>query len=143
MNKSPECSCVAVAQGHEDHLIPYSVVQPVHIQKKRPVIFSPSILSRGLIERLLQPAESALMYDTCSPGKWTAITLYIQQDSEKYNRTKEFFHQLPSDTKQNMLSVVCRAYCGFRDTRQDSVPARFLQSRPHSRHTPAGDRGGY
>lgn len=76
MNNSPECPCVAVPQGHEDHLIPYSVVQPVHIQAKRPVIFSPSILSRGLIERLLQPAESALMYDTCSPGKWTEITLF-------------------------------------------------------------------
>ncbi|KAF7220732.1 caspase recruitment domain-containing protein 11 [Nothobranchius furzeri] len=50
---------------NEDHLIPYSLVQPVQVQTKRPVIFSPSLLSRGLIERLLQPAESALMFSTC------------------------------------------------------------------------------
>lgn len=49
-------------------MIPYSVVQPVWVQTKRPVIFSPSILSRGLIERLLQPAQSGLTFDTCSPG---------------------------------------------------------------------------
>ncbi|CAJ1075828.1 caspase recruitment domain-containing protein 10-like [Xyrichtys novacula] len=52
---------------HEEHLIPYSVVQPVQVQSKRPVIFSPSLLSRGLIERLLQPAESGLNFNTCPP----------------------------------------------------------------------------
>lgn len=76
MTNSPDCPCLAVPQGHEEHLIPYSMVQPVYVQTKRPVIFSPSILSRGLIERLLQPAESGLMFDTCSPGTCTAITLY-------------------------------------------------------------------
>lgn len=53
--------------GHEDHLIPYSVVQPVQVHGRRPVIFSPSLLSRRLIERLLQPAESGLNYNTCPP----------------------------------------------------------------------------
>ncbi|KAM4535297.1 caspase recruitment domain-containing protein 11 [Fundulus diaphanus] len=52
---------------HEEHLIPYSLVQPVKVQSKRPVIFSPSLLSRGLIERLLQPAESGLNFNTCPP----------------------------------------------------------------------------
>ncbi|TDH02630.1 hypothetical protein EPR50_G00154450 [Perca flavescens] len=52
---------------HEEHLIPYSLVQPVQVQTKRPVIFSPSLLSRGLIERLLQPADSGLKFNTCLP----------------------------------------------------------------------------
>ncbi|XP_054615839.1 caspase recruitment domain-containing protein 11 isoform X1 [Dunckerocampus dactyliophorus] len=52
---------------HEDHLIPYSLVQPVKVHSKRPVIFSPSLLSRDLIERLLQPVESGLQYNTCAP----------------------------------------------------------------------------
>ncbi|XP_068605881.1 caspase recruitment domain-containing protein 10 [Brachionichthys hirsutus] len=52
---------------HEEHLNPYSVVHPVRAQAKRPVIFSPSLLSHGLIERLLQPAESGLKFDTCHP----------------------------------------------------------------------------
>ncbi|XP_061158829.1 caspase recruitment domain-containing protein 11 isoform X1 [Syngnathus typhle] len=51
----------------EEHLIPYSLVQPVKVEPKRPVIFSPSILSRGLIERMLQPVESVLQYNTCAP----------------------------------------------------------------------------
>ncbi|XP_029365059.1 caspase recruitment domain-containing protein 10 isoform X2 [Echeneis naucrates] len=54
-------------KSHEEHLIPYSLVQPVQVQTKRPVIFSPSLLSRGLIERLLQPAESGLNFNTCPP----------------------------------------------------------------------------
>ncbi|KAM9346537.1 caspase recruitment domain-containing protein 10 [Symphorus nematophorus] len=56
-----------LSKRHEEHLIPYSVVQPVQVQTKRPVIFSPSLLSRGLIERLLQPAESGLKFNTCPP----------------------------------------------------------------------------
>ncbi|XP_075888337.1 caspase recruitment domain-containing protein 10 isoform X2 [Nelusetta ayraudi] len=56
-----------LSKRHEDHLIPYSVVKPVAVQTKRPVIFSPSILSRRLIERLLQPSESGLMFNTCQP----------------------------------------------------------------------------
>ncbi|XP_059203259.1 caspase recruitment domain-containing protein 10 [Centropristis striata] len=56
-----------LSKRHEDHLIPYSLVQPVQGQTKRPVIFSPSLLSRGLIERLLQPAESGLKFNTCPP----------------------------------------------------------------------------
>lgn len=70
-------SCEPVPSGHEDHLIPYSVVQPVQIQTKRPVIFSPSLFSRGLIERLLQPAGSALKFDTCQPGKCPPGTHFI------------------------------------------------------------------
>lgn len=61
-------TCVSLFSGHEEHLIPYSLVHPVQVQTKRPVIFSPSLLSRGLIERLLQPADSGLNFNTCPPG---------------------------------------------------------------------------
>nr|XP_019960932.1 PREDICTED: caspase recruitment domain-containing protein 10 isoform X2 [Paralichthys olivaceus] len=56
-----------LSKRHDEHLIPYSLVQPVQVQTKRPVIFSPSLLSRGLIERLLQPAASGLSFNTCPP----------------------------------------------------------------------------
>ncbi|XP_013885198.1 caspase recruitment domain-containing protein 11 [Austrofundulus limnaeus] len=56
-----------LGKRHEDHLIPYTLVKPVKLQTKRPVIFSPSLLSRGLIERLLQPPESGLKFNTCPP----------------------------------------------------------------------------
>lgn len=74
-------SCVPVPSGHEEHLIPYSVVQPVQVQTKRPVIFSPSLLSHGLIERLLQPAESGLKFNTCQHGMCTASTLHHTHDA--------------------------------------------------------------
>ncbi|XP_012991468.3 caspase recruitment domain-containing protein 10 [Esox lucius] len=56
-----------LSNRHEEHLVPYSMVQPIQVKTKRPVIFSPSLLSRGLIERLLQPAESGLDFNTCQP----------------------------------------------------------------------------
>ncbi|KAL6103325.1 card10 [Pungitius sinensis] len=56
-----------LSKRHEEHLIPYSLVQPMQVQTKRPVIFSPSVLSRGLIERLMQPAESGLKFNICPP----------------------------------------------------------------------------
>ncbi|KAJ8332267.1 hypothetical protein SKAU_G00427500 [Synaphobranchus kaupii] len=56
-----------LSHRHEENLIPYSMVQKVSVLSRRPVIFSPSLLSRGLIERLLQPAESGLAFNTCQP----------------------------------------------------------------------------
>ncbi|XP_035381160.1 caspase recruitment domain-containing protein 10 isoform X2 [Electrophorus electricus] len=56
-----------LSNRYEEHLIPYSLVQPVRAESRRPVVFSPSLLSRGLIERLLQPAESGLHFNTCQP----------------------------------------------------------------------------
>ncbi|KAJ8251617.1 hypothetical protein GJAV_G00223270 [Gymnothorax javanicus] len=56
-----------LSHRHEENLIPYSTVQKISVQGKRPVIFSPSLLSHGLIEKLLQPAESGLAFNTCYP----------------------------------------------------------------------------
>ncbi|XP_061702184.1 LOW QUALITY PROTEIN: caspase recruitment domain-containing protein 10 [Syngnathoides biaculeatus] len=79
---------------HEEHLIPYSLVAPVKVQSKRPIIFSPSLLSRGLIERLMQPVESGLRYNTCAPETITA--------SER--RSKSVF-LLDSQAQEPMLGV--------------------------------------
>ncbi|KAG7326076.1 hypothetical protein KOW79_011001 [Hemibagrus wyckioides] len=72
---SPKCRGIGSASSvlytlsnrQEEHLIPYSMVQPVQVEGKRPVIFSPSVLAHGLIERLLQPADSGLHFNTCPP----------------------------------------------------------------------------
>ncbi|XP_042575343.1 caspase recruitment domain-containing protein 11 [Cyprinus carpio] len=56
-----------LSNRHEEQLIPFSLVQMVGVFSKRPVVFSPSILSRGIIERLLQPAQSGLDFNTCHP----------------------------------------------------------------------------
>ncbi|CAL9693660.1 unnamed protein product [Knipowitschia caucasica] len=56
-----------LSKRHEEHLIPYSLVKPFQIQTKRPVVFSPCLLSRRLIEKLIQPADSSLNFSTCPP----------------------------------------------------------------------------
>lgn len=82
LTNQTDCEHICVAfvfvcmSGHEEQLIPYSLVQMIHVSSKRPVIFSPSVLSRSIIERLLQPAESALDFDTCQPGM-TPPTAFI------------------------------------------------------------------
>ncbi|TRY88399.1 hypothetical protein DNTS_018305 [Danionella cerebrum] len=53
--------------GHEEQLVPFSLVQKVCVSSRRPVIISPSLLSRAIIERLLQPADSGLEFNTCQP----------------------------------------------------------------------------
>lgn len=58
----------ALCAGHEEQLIPFSLVQMVEVSSKRPVVFSPSLLSCGIIERLMQPAESGQDFDICHPG---------------------------------------------------------------------------
>uniref|UniRef100_A0A667XTX4 Guanylate kinase-like domain-containing protein n=3 Tax=Myripristis murdjan TaxID=586833 RepID=A0A667XTX4_9TELE len=83
-----------LSHRHEEHLIPYSLVHPVQVQTKRPVIFSPSLLSRGLIERLLQPAESGLDFNTCLPEPI--------QPSERHDK-KIFL--LDSSTPEQALGV--------------------------------------
>lgn len=66
-----------LSNRHEEQLIPYSLVQMIHVSSKRPVIFSPSVLSRGIIERLLQPAESGLDFNTCQPAP---LEGYVRED---------------------------------------------------------------
>ncbi|XP_051745040.1 caspase recruitment domain-containing protein 10 isoform X2 [Ctenopharyngodon idella] len=57
----------SLSNRHEEQLIPFSLVQMVRVSSKRPVIFCPSLLSYGIIERLLQPAESGLDFNICHP----------------------------------------------------------------------------
>ncbi|XP_061566942.1 caspase recruitment domain-containing protein 11 [Cololabis saira] len=83
-----------LGKRNEEHLIPYSLVHPVKVPTKRPVIFSPSLLSRGLIERLLQPAESGLKFNTCPPEPIQA--------SERQDK-KIFF--LDSNTTDQTLGI--------------------------------------
>ncbi|KAL6460951.1 hypothetical protein MHYP_G00309170 [Metynnis hypsauchen] len=83
-----------LSNRHEEQLIPYSVVQPVEVECKRPVVFSPSLLSRRLIERLLQPAESGLHFNTCQPEP---IAVCEQQDKSVF--------LLDSSTSEQTLGI--------------------------------------
>lgn len=94
--------------GHEEHLIPYSLVQPVQVETKRPVIFSPSLLSRGLIERLMQPAESSLNFNTCPPGTANIEKLKTKHPVRNISSPTASVQQNPSRTlKEGTRTFFC------------------------------------
>uniref|UniRef100_H9GE08 Caspase recruitment domain-containing protein 11 n=1 Tax=Anolis carolinensis TaxID=28377 RepID=H9GE08_ANOCA len=47
-------------------LVPYSSVRPVHCDRRRPVLFSPTMLSKTFIQKLLN-AGGALEFNLCKP----------------------------------------------------------------------------
>lgn len=48
-------------------LTPYSLVRPVYCKHRRPVLFTPSMLARALVQRLLN-SGGAMELTMCKPG---------------------------------------------------------------------------
>uniref|UniRef100_A0A3Q0QY82 Guanylate kinase-like domain-containing protein n=1 Tax=Amphilophus citrinellus TaxID=61819 RepID=A0A3Q0QY82_AMPCI len=124
---------------HEDHLIPYSLVQPVQVQTKRPVIFSPSLLSCGLIERLLQPAESGLKFNTCQPDKHCLLELGLSSVEgllrlgiypivihiRPKNKKRKFFPRCGED---NVMEELCQA----EELQLETLPILYYTLEPNA-----------
>uniref|UniRef100_A0A8V0Z729 Caspase recruitment domain-containing protein 11 n=1 Tax=Gallus gallus TaxID=9031 RepID=A0A8V0Z729_CHICK len=47
-------------------LIPYSLVRPIHCERRRPVLFTPTMLAKSLVQKLLN-SGGALEFDICKP----------------------------------------------------------------------------
>ncbi|XP_066185862.1 caspase recruitment domain-containing protein 11 isoform X1 [Sylvia atricapilla] len=47
-------------------LIPYSLVRPIHCERRRPVLFTPSMLAKPLVQKLLN-SGGALEFNICKP----------------------------------------------------------------------------
>lgn len=48
-------------------LIPYSLVRPIHCERRRPVLFTPTMLAKPLVQKLLN-SGGALEFNICKPG---------------------------------------------------------------------------
>lgn len=48
-------------------LIPYSLVRAVHCERRRPVLFTPTMLAKSLIQKLLN-SGGAMELTMCKPG---------------------------------------------------------------------------
>lgn len=48
-------------------LIPYSLVRPIHCERRRPVLFTPTMLAKTLVQKLLN-SGGALEFNICKPG---------------------------------------------------------------------------
>lgn len=50
------------------NLIPYSLVTPHHCQRKRPILFTPNILAKTIVQKFLN-LGGAMEFNICKPGK--------------------------------------------------------------------------
>ncbi|XP_038639770.1 LOW QUALITY PROTEIN: caspase recruitment domain-containing protein 11-like [Scyliorhinus canicula] len=67
--RGPNASSPSLKSWHEDKdekILPYSLVQPITVQQKRPVIIMPTLLARALMHRLLQ-SPSASEFNIVQP----------------------------------------------------------------------------
>ncbi|KAG1968533.1 caspase recruitment domain-containing protein [Pimephales promelas] len=60
------------------NLIPYSLVTPHHCQRKRPILFTPNILAKTIVQKFLN-LGGAMEFNICKPGKnsWKRFILLI------------------------------------------------------------------
>ncbi|XP_075036000.1 caspase recruitment domain-containing protein 11 isoform X2 [Mixophyes fleayi] len=70
------------------NLVPYSLVQPIHSEKRKPVLFAPSILAKTIIQKLLN-SSGALEFNTCKPDIATKEAFQKKQKSETIIYSRE------------------------------------------------------
>lgn len=70
-------------------LIPYSLVRAVHCERRRPVLFTPTMLAKALVQRLLN-SGGAMEFTMCKPDVVTRDEFLRKQRSETiiYSREK-------------------------------------------------------
>ncbi|PKU37162.1 caspase recruitment domain-containing protein 11 isoform x1 [Limosa lapponica baueri] len=62
-------------------LIPYSLVRPIHCERRRPVLFSPTMLAKTLVQKLLN-SGGALEFNICKPDIVTKEEFLRKQRTE-------------------------------------------------------------
>ncbi|KAM3917037.1 caspase recruitment domain-containing protein 11 [Leptodactylus fuscus] len=70
------------------NLVPYSLVHPIHIEKRRPVLFAPSTLAKTIIQKLLN-SPGALEFNICKPESGTKEVFQKKQKTETMIYSKE------------------------------------------------------
>lgn len=75
MERNPEDKCLVLCSDLDSEseldkklsLIPYSLVRPIHCERRRPVLFTPTMLAKPLVQKLLN-SGGALEFNICKPG---------------------------------------------------------------------------
>ncbi|KAJ7403643.1 Caspase recruitment domain-containing protein 11 [Willisornis vidua] len=62
-------------------LIPYSLVRPIHCERRRPVLFTPTMLAKPLVQKLLN-SGGALEFNICKPDIVTKEEFLRKQKTE-------------------------------------------------------------
>ncbi|XP_069839736.1 caspase recruitment domain-containing protein 11 isoform X2 [Dendropsophus ebraccatus] len=69
-------------------LVPYSLVHPVHVEKRRPVLFAPSTLAKTIIQKLLN-SSGALEFNICKPESGIKEVFQRKQKTETIIYSRE------------------------------------------------------
>ncbi|XP_075686138.1 caspase recruitment domain-containing protein 11 [Rhinoderma darwinii] len=70
------------------NLVPYSLVHPIHIEKRRPVLFAPSPLAKTIIHKLLN-SIGALEFNICKPENAAREVFQKKQKTETIIDSRE------------------------------------------------------
>ncbi|XP_040296615.1 caspase recruitment domain-containing protein 11 [Bufo bufo] len=63
------------------NLVPYSLVHPIHVERRRPVLFAPSMLAKTIIQKLLN-SSGALEFNICKPESGAKEVFQKKQKTE-------------------------------------------------------------
>lgn len=94
------------------NVVPYSLVHPIHIEKRRPVLFAPSTLAKTIIQKLLN-SSGALEFNVCKPESGTKEVFQKKQRTETiiYSRERNL-NLYEWITPANIESVISKnAHC--------------------------------
>ncbi|XP_066433343.1 caspase recruitment domain-containing protein 11 [Eleutherodactylus coqui] len=94
------------------NLVPYSLVRPIHVVKRRPVLFAPSTLAKAIIQKLLN-SSGALEFNICKPDSGIKEVFQKKQETEAivYSREKNV-NSYEWITPANIEAVVSKnAHC--------------------------------
>ncbi|XP_056390314.1 caspase recruitment domain-containing protein 11 [Hyla sarda] len=69
-------------------LVPYSSVRPIHVEKRRPVLFSPSTLAKTIIQKVLN-SSGALEFNICKPESGIKEVFLKKQKTETIIYSRE------------------------------------------------------
>lgn len=70
------------------NLIPYSLVTPHHCQRKRPILFTPNILAKTIVQKFLN-LGGAMEFNICKPDIVTKDEFLVKQKIEPIIYSKE------------------------------------------------------
>ncbi|XP_029014328.1 caspase recruitment domain-containing protein 11 [Betta splendens] len=89
------------------NLIPYSTVTPQRTQRRRPVLFTPTVLAKTLIQRILNMG-GAMEFNICKPDVLTKEEFHLKQNVEPFIHYKEKHATFECITRENIEAVAAK-----------------------------------
>ncbi|KAG7239442.1 hypothetical protein INR49_028913 [Caranx melampygus] len=89
------------------NLIPYSPVTPQKTQRRRPVLFTPAVLAKTIIQKILNMG-GAMDFNICKPDTLTKEEFHLKQNVEPFIHYKEKHATFECITRENIEAVAAK-----------------------------------